>query len=147
MSNRTFKESLGDWQVLYDNLAPQLTDMPLLSPDHTALGALLGQARDLENRQEAARAQLRDVNQQRRQMLKQGGDTSGRLALGLKSILGAQNEKLIEFGVKPRPRKLRRKKAAAPPPVEAGAGNVTAGARAPQPQTAPPVSPAKAPAT
>jgi len=142
MANRTFKERLGDWQVLFDNLAPQLTDMPLLAADHTALGALLAQARDLENRQEAARAQ------QRRQMLKQAGDTSGRLSLGLKSILGAQNEKLIEFGVKPRPRKLRRKKTAAtPPPTGAGSGT---GAPATQPQTAqsapPSGPPAKAPA-
>ena len=59
--------------MLFDNLMPRLTDMPLLAPDHTNLGALLAQARELENQQEAARAHLRAVNQQRRQMLKQAG--------------------------------------------------------------------------
>ncbi len=119
MPNRNYKKILGDWQVLYDNLTPRLTDMPLVAGDHANLGTMIGQARDLQNRQEGAAAQLRDLNQQRRQILNQGGDVAGRLGLALRSILGTKSEKLIEFGVKPMPR-VRRKKAAkstTPPPT------------------------------
>lgn len=110
MSNRNYKKTLGDWQVLYDNLTPRLPDMPQITGDHTTLATILGQARDLQNRQEAAAAQLRDLNQQRREILALGGDHTSRLAFTLKGILGGKSEKLLEFGVKPLPR--RRKKAA-----------------------------------
>jgi hypothetical protein len=109
MSHRNYKKTLGDWQVLYDNLTPRLPDMPQVTGDHTTLATILGQARDLQNRQEAAAAQLRDLNQQRREILTLGGDHTSRLAFTLKGILGSKSEKLIEFGVKPLPR--RRKKA------------------------------------
>jgi len=109
-NHRNYKKILGDWQVLYDNLAPRLTDMPLVADDHKTLGTILGQARTLQNQQEAANAQLRDINQQRRQIVDQGGDAVSRLGHALRSILGTKNEKLIEFGVKPLPR-VRRKAA------------------------------------
>jgi hypothetical protein len=108
MANRNYKKILGDWQVLYDNLTPRLNDMPLIASDHANLGTLLNQARSLQNQQEAASAQLRDVNQQRRQMVNDGGEAVSRLGHALKSILGEKNEKLIEFGVKP-VRRVRRK--------------------------------------
>ncbi|HEY8022241.1 MAG TPA: hypothetical protein VIH93_14140, partial [Thermoanaerobaculia bacterium] len=82
------KEKLVDWQVLYDNLAPRLTDMPQFTADHKALGDVLAQARDLEKAQETATAQLRDINQQRRTLVKQGKDLRSRLGLGLKGVLG-----------------------------------------------------------
>src|SRR5206468_8016302 len=79
-------------------------DMPLVATDHATLGTILGQARTLQNQQEAANAQFRDINQQRRQIVNDGGDAASRLGHALKSILGTKNEKLIEFGVKPLPR-------------------------------------------
>ncbi len=103
-NHRNYKKILGDWQVLYDNLTPRLNDMPLVANDHGTLGTILGQARTLQNQQEAANAQLRDINQQRRQIVTDGSDAASRLGHALKSILGTKNEKLIEFGVKPLPR-------------------------------------------
>jgi len=121
-NHRNYKKILGDWQVLYDNLTPRLNDMPLVATDHTTLGTILGQARTLQNQQEAANAQLRDINQQRRQIVTDGTDAASRLGHALMSILGTKNEKLIEFGVKPLPRvrkppskrKKKKKTAAAP---------------------------------
>jgi hypothetical protein len=103
-----FKKTVGDWQVLYDNLTSHLTDMPQLTGDHTALGAVLGRARDLQNQQEAATGLARDLNQQRRELLKEGGGSADRLASGLRIALGKTSEKLIQFGVKPRPRSIER---------------------------------------
>jgi hypothetical protein len=112
MSQR-FKEKLVDWQVLHDNLAPRLPDMPALAADHAVLAQILEKTQELENQQDAARAALRDINQQRQETATQGKDTRNRLALGLRHILGAENEKLIEYGIKPRPRKLQRQQLSA----------------------------------
>jgi len=91
MANRNYKKILGDWQVLYDNLTPRLNDMPLVATDHTTLGTILGQARNLQNQQEAVNSQLRDINQQRRQIVNDGSDAASRLGHALKSILGTKN--------------------------------------------------------
>jgi len=111
---KRFKERLVDWQVLYDSLAPKVTAMPHLAADHQALGNLLTESRDLEKGQEAARSQLRDINQRRKELDQQAGELNSRLSLGLRSALGSRSEKLIEFGVKPVPRTRRKAKGAAP---------------------------------
>ena len=108
MASRSFKETVGDWTVLYDNLTSHLTDMPQLTGDHTTLGAVLGRARDLQNQQEAANGVARDLNQQRRELRKEGGDAADRLASGLRFVFGKTSEKLVQFGVKPRPRSIER---------------------------------------
>lgn len=135
MTTPRSKEKLVDWQVLYDSLVSQLPDMPQFAADHKALGDVLAQARDLEKEQEAAASQLRAVNQRRRELLAQGKDLRSRLSHGLRGVLGSQDEKLIAFGVKPRPRVLRRKKAA--PPAEEPGSSGSAGDSAPHPPTKP----------
>lgn len=113
MATKSFQQQLKDWQVLHDNLAPRLTDMPQLAADHTALAGILTQARDLDSKQEDARSTLRDVTQQRREVKNGGRAVQRRLALGLKVALGEENEKLISFGVKPRQREFPRQQRSA----------------------------------
>jgi hypothetical protein len=108
MSTRTFKTKLADWQVLVDNLTPHLTDMPQLAADHAALSDVVAHARTLESQQEIQKGQLRDTNQQRKVMAAQGRDLEVRLAAGLTSAFGPQSEQLIQFGLKPRARIVRR---------------------------------------
>jgi hypothetical protein len=105
-----FKEKLINWQSMYDTLAPKLTDMPQFTADHSALGVVLAQGRDLEKRQDIALGELRDVNQLRKEMIAQGAELRDRLASGVQAVLGRKSEKLLEFGVKPRPRIVRRKR-------------------------------------
>jgi len=147
MATKRFKEKLIDWQVLHDNLAQHLTDMPQLTADQTALGQALTQAQALENKQDAARAVLRDVNQQRKDLSKQGNDLRNRLALGLRYALGNTNEKLIEFGISPRPRTLQRtrlseaeKAARAASRAAAKAATLAAGSTPPVPAPKPSTS-------
>ncbi|HEY8019674.1 MAG TPA: hypothetical protein VIH93_01145 [Thermoanaerobaculia bacterium] len=102
MSTKRFKEKLVDWKVLHDNLAPRLTDLPQFAADHTALGQVLAQAQDLENKQELARAAFRQVNSQRKEISKQGGKLQTRLALGLRGVMNPENSDLTEFRIKPR---------------------------------------------
>jgi len=113
MPTKRFKEQLMDWKVLHDNLAPHLPDMPLVADDHAALAQVLAQALDLENKQDAARSALRDLNQQRKETRKQGQAVQRRLAVKLKGTLGEQNEKLIEFAIKPRQRQFPRQQRSA----------------------------------
>jgi len=138
---KRFKEKLIDWQTMFDTLAPKLTDMPQFTADHTALGTVLADARDLEKRQDIARSELQDINQQRKEMIQQGGDLRDRLASGVQSVLGRKSEKLIEFGVKPKARLIRRKRltkaekaardAAAAPPITAQAATTAGSTAAP----------------
>lgn len=143
MATKRFEQQLRDWQVLHDNLVPHLTDMPQLAADHTALAGVLTQARDLENKQEAARSAFRDVNQQRRDLRKQGNELRLNLADGLKAALGGRSEKLIEFGVKPRPRAFPRQQLSAAEKAERAAARAAAKAAKlapPPPQTKPATS-------
>jgi hypothetical protein len=110
MASQRFKNLVGDGQVLYDNLAPHLTDIPQLAADHAALGNALSQARDLEGRQETAKGQLRELNDQRDQIARQTADLRRKLTATLKGSLGTDTLKLLEFGVKPRPQTLKRQR-------------------------------------
>ncbi len=145
MPTQRFKEKLVDWQVLHDNLMAHLADMPQLTADHTALGQVLTQTQDLENEQDAARAALRAVNQQRKQTSNQGTNARNRLATGLRLALGAESEKLIEFNINPRPRVTQRKRLTAVEKAARAATRATAraaAARAAEKATPLPILPA-----
>ena len=96
-----FKEKLVDWQVLVDNLAPRLTDMPQLAADHDALAKVVADAHGLENEQETARTAFQKVNQQRRDLAEQGTVLHRRLSLSLKGKLNPDSRDLTEFRIKP----------------------------------------------
>jgi len=97
-----FKEKLVDWQVLVDNLAPRLTDLPHLAADHAALAKVVADAHGLESEQEISRAAFRRTNQQRRDLAKQGKVLHSRLSLSLQGKFNPDNEDLTEFRIKPR---------------------------------------------
>ncbi len=96
-----FKEKLVDWQVLVDNLTPRLTDFPQLTADHAALAKVVADAQGLEHEQETSRAAFQKVNQQRRDLAKQGVVLHRRLSLSLKGALNPDNRDLTEFRIKP----------------------------------------------
>jgi hypothetical protein len=99
MSTRTFHQKVADWhwQVLVDSLTPRLADMAQLAADHAAPADVPARVRML--------------------MATQGGDIEARLTASPRGALGPQSEQLIQLGVKPRPRDLRRprRRAAAEP--------------------------------
>jgi hypothetical protein len=96
-----FKEKLVDWQVLVENLTPRLTDLPQLAADHAALAKVVADAHGLENQQETARAAFQSINQQRRDLAKQGGILHRRLSLSLRGALNPDNRDLSVFRIKP----------------------------------------------
>jgi len=103
------KETVGDWEVLRDSLGSQLDAFPFLAADHEALKALILEAKALETQRELERSALRDTNHKRAEAVKRGRELTGRIGTMLRGSFGPVSEKLIEFGLKPRPREIRRR--------------------------------------
>lgn len=133
MPSGSLLEKIGSWEILATNLAEDLEELPLLRDSHTSFQNLINRARELESRQEAHKAALRETNAERRKLEREGFELNRRLAALLQGTFGPSNEKLVRYGLKPRPQKrVRRKK------TEPGA---------PPPTTAPPPPPVPAPPT
>jgi uncharacterized membrane protein len=81
----------------------------LLQPLQAEIKQVIGQAKVLHNEQEALRSQLRDITQRRREIERHGDILRRRVEAHLRGSFGHTSEKLISFGVKPRPRVIRRK--------------------------------------
>jgi len=148
MATQRFKEKIVDAQVLFDNVTPRLTDIPQLTADHTALGSTLAEARDLQARQESAEGQLRNLNDQRRDVAKRTADLRRRLAAGLKAALGPDSIGLLEFGIRPRPQTFTRTRLTPAQKAARAVERALAKAAALQAQEKPPApAPAPKPAT
>ena len=99
------------WGLLNSNVEEHLPEMPQVQPLHTELQGLAGEIRSLDNEQEETRSKLRDIVQRRQEVERRGEVVRRRIEAHLRGTFGFTNEQLIKFGVKPRPRVIRRKKA------------------------------------
>jgi hypothetical protein len=121
-SAKEFSNRITSWDLTSTSVKPHLADMPQVQPLQTELETLIPDARSLDSRMELARSQARDLTQQRQAIEKRGEDLRRRIASHLRGTFGFTSEQLIQFGVNPRPRVIRRKKPAAttttttPPP-------------------------------
>jgi len=110
--SKSYKENLVDWQTLAENLAPRVPDLPHLAADQKALSDLVAQAHTLQDQRDAHKASLQDLNKQRQTLAAQAKRVQTRLAVGLRNAFDVDSEKLVEFGVKPRRKTVRRSRAA-----------------------------------
>jgi hypothetical protein len=106
--SKSYKENLVDWGTLAANLAAHLAELPQLAADQRALADLVAQARALQEERERARAYLQDLNQRRMAVVGQALRVQSRIAEGVRNAYDLDSEKLVEFGVKPRRKKVRR---------------------------------------
>jgi hypothetical protein len=111
---------IRSWDLLNENLKPHLAEMPHVQGLMTELQGLLETVRTIDAEQEDARSKLRDLVRRRREAERQGEVVRRRVEAHLRGTFGYTNEELIKFGVKPRPRVIRRKagKEPLPPPEE-----------------------------
>jgi DNA repair exonuclease SbcCD ATPase subunit len=109
MATRSIQETIADWEVMHSNLGSQIDAMPHLDADHEALQALIAGFKALENEQESLKAALRETNQKRAEMLQSGRELTGRIAASLRGRFGLHSEQLVRYGIKPRPREIRRR--------------------------------------
>lgn len=108
MATQSFAEQMNTSALLVNNLKQYLTDMPHLGGLHGELEALITNGRALEDQRGLHLSLLRDTNAQRRELEKKSRDLRLRIASALRSAFGPDNQKLLEFGVKPRTARRRR---------------------------------------
>ena len=116
---KVLSTKIRGWDLLNENVRPHLAEMPHVQPLQTELQGLLDEARTLDNEQEELRAKFRDLVQRRRDVERRGEIVRRRVQAHLRGTFGHTNEQLIKFGIKPRPRVIRRK--SSKPPEEPGA--------------------------
>jgi hypothetical protein len=104
---KTLGHKIVNWELSNNNIKPYLEEMPYLKPIQGDLESLIGRAKDLDSRQEVARGLMRELTRERQDVEKEAEDLRRRLASHLRGSLGFTNEKLIQFGINPRPRATR----------------------------------------
>jgi hypothetical protein len=112
----SFAAKKNSWELLSANMRPHLTDMPFLQPMAAELDGVITEANVLDSEQELARKRLSDIIHRRQELEKQGEKIRTRIGAHLKGNFGFTSDELIQFGIAPRPRVIRRKKPA-PEPV------------------------------
>jgi superoxide dismutase len=121
MPDTTLATKIKKLQTLVDQTRELLPEIPILAGHHTALETAVQEVKGLDNQAQGLRARRLEVSRLRREAESRCTEARGRLAAALIQHFGPQSERLLSFGVGPRPRKLRRKKAEPPPPPEAAA--------------------------
>lgn len=118
---RVLSTKIRSWDLLNESLKPLLAEMPQVQPLQVELQAVLDGVRALDTEQEEARFRFRDLIRRRQEAERQGEIVRRRVEAHLRGTFGHTNEELIKFGVKPRPRVIRRKAAEKEPAVKPAA--------------------------
>ena len=107
--------TLGRWKELILSGRDKVAETKRKAPD---LAALLDELEDRHQRTTALeverlrlRAEQQRVTQEIRQMRAEGDEIAIRISNTLKGVFGIQSEELIQFGMRPKPRKYRRRSA------------------------------------
>lgn len=118
--------TLGRWRELILSVRDKVAEMKAKVPD---LPALLNELDDRHQRTVALeverlrlRAEQQRVTREIRELRTEGDEIAIRIANMLKGVFGLQSEALRQFGMRPKPRKYRRRSAARR--QKAGSGSV-----------------------
>ena len=106
---------IGRWKVMTTSLQPQLEKLPQLAGQYADLVKTTTDAEALETRQAQLKADLQELNHQRRNLLKSGEELRNRIGAALRAEHGFTSERLLEFGLQPKRARGRGKKAKAKP--------------------------------
>lgn len=111
----SFSIKVNNWSLMKSNLEPRLDQLPAQArPLQEELSVVVVEARQLEDEQENARKQFRELVRRRQELERRGEEARRRLGALLRGTFGFKSEELIPFGLNPQPRKpgatRRRKK-------------------------------------
>jgi chromosome segregation ATPase len=112
-NGKSYQEVVGRWKVMVTGLGSQLETLPELAARHARLSQLMAQAEDLEARQAQLKADLQELNGQRRTLVKTGEELRNRIGAVLRAEHGFTSERLLEFALKPKRVAVRGRKSAA----------------------------------
>jgi hypothetical protein len=108
MPGKGMSQLMQEWRFMIEQTRPLLTEAPYLAVEHASLEALIEQVEPLIARAEVSIAQRLEANRLRRETVEQAKEARARLAAALQYHFGTKSEKLIIYGVTPRPRTIRR---------------------------------------
>lgn len=122
---KSLGQTLVNLDLLRKNVQPKLEEMPFLKPFHDELSELVDRVRDLDGRLETAKGESKQMLNERREAVKRAENLGRRLASHLRASLDFTNERLADFGIKPRPRvtRPRTKRRKEPGPQVASGGS------------------------
>lgn len=109
----SFSIKVNNWSLMKSNLEPRLDQLPAQArPLQEELSVVLVEARQLEDEQENARKQFRELVRRRQELERRGEEARRRLAALLRGTFGFKSEELIPFGLNPQrnPAASRRRK-------------------------------------
>ena len=114
-----FARRMNKWELVSTNVKPHLEEMPFLQPMVSELDGLIEEGKALDTTQEQARQTLSDATHRRQDLERRGELLRNRINAHLKGRFGVSSDQLIQFGIAPRPKTLRRKPSSAKknPPV------------------------------
>jgi hypothetical protein len=120
-SAKVLGESLVNLDLIRKNVEPKLEELSFLRPFHEELSGLIDRVRDLDGQLEQAKGLSRQMAHERREAMKRAENLGRRIATHLRASLDFTNERLADFGIKPRPRvtrpRTRRRKEQGPDPA------------------------------
>jgi len=108
MTTVTFAENIRRMELLVANLTAVLDEIPQSRDKHTALNGLLVRAKQLDDEEEQLLGRLRETTAQRRELTAEGSRIRRELGATLQSHYGFDNERLIQFGIRPQARTRRK---------------------------------------
>ena len=101
MPKNSIADLIVDWEMLLATIRASAAGLPGLEAFIAPLEALLAAAKELTVRVETSRGIKQQETQQRRALLQEGKNLTSRIRAALKAHFGLQNERLVEFGVRP----------------------------------------------
>lgn len=119
--NTSFADFIADWRRLLVALEVNVSALPDMSAQGTALTAIVTELEAAVTRQDAIRVESKENATEARQLIKQGSDVAIQIRSAVRSHLGPRNPKLAEFRVRvigPRRRSSAEEETPPPPPVE-----------------------------
>ena len=117
----TLAAKIDRWQHMNNNVQAQIETFPQLKDFQAKLQQILAEAIALRSEMMVIEASALNATVRRNALIQAGDDVYSRLNHGLRSILGAKSEQLVQFGLK-RGKAGRQPKVVeppSPPPVEA----------------------------
>ena len=97
----TYRGMWGDWQSLAAKLEANKEELSQLEPFRIKLLAILSQAYEINQRQDAMRASKQEASKQLRQLALEGNRLASLARMGIKEHYGNREEKIAEFGLQP----------------------------------------------
>jgi hypothetical protein len=118
-NNKAQADFVTDWEATLTNCRNRAAELPDLSTYIVPFEALLAEAKMLTARQKALRGVKQQETLDLQEVLTKGREAAIRLRAALKAHYGPKSERLIEFGMRPLRKRVRKPDAEVKPkPVE-----------------------------